>query len=79
MHLRPTPANIRPLCRDPPALGDSILRSLVCSTGQAWWRDVSGSSGQDVYAVGFIDAGTSLKGKFSLATRARLFSEGVTL
>ncbi|MFL5531919.1 MAG: WD40/YVTN/BNR-like repeat-containing protein [Gemmatimonadales bacterium] len=40
-------------------------------------RDVSGSSGQDVYAVGFFDASTSLKGKFSLAARARLFSEGV--
>jgi hypothetical protein len=79
LHLKPTPANIRPLCRDPPALGDAILRILVCSIGQAWWRDVSGSSGQDVYAVGFIDAGTSLKGKFSLATRARLFSEGVIL
>src|SRR6476619_78928 len=51
-------------------LGDSILRILVCSIRQAWWRDVSGSSGQDVYAVGFIDAGTSLKGKFSLATKA---------
>jgi len=79
LHLKPTPANIRPLCRDPPALGDAILRILVCSIGQAKWRDVSGSSGQDVYAVGFIDAGTSLKGKFSLATRARLFSEGVIL
>ena len=60
-------------------LGDSILRSLVCSTGQPWWRDVSGSSGQDVYAVGFFDASTSLKGKFSLAARARLFAEGVIL
>src|SRR3954453_6588255 len=42
-------------------------------------RDVSGSSGQDVYAVGFFDAGKSLKRKFSLAARARMFSEGVIL
>jgi hypothetical protein len=42
-------------------------------------RDVSGSSGQDVYAVGFFDAGNSLKRKFSLAARARMFSEGVIL
>jgi hypothetical protein len=41
--------------------------------------DVSGSSGQDVYAVGFFDASASLRGKFSLVARAGLFSAGLIL
>jgi hypothetical protein len=42
-------------------------------------RDVSGSSGQDVYAVGYLDLGSDLKGKFSLSARAGFLSQGVIL
>ena len=42
-------------------------------------RDVSGTSGQDVYAVGYLDPGSDLRRKFSLFARAGFFSQGVIL
>jgi hypothetical protein len=71
--------------------GSDFNRALIAHYNGASWSempleagddrvlmDVSGSSGQDVYAVGFFDAGASLRGTFAFSAGLILHFNGRT-